>query len=142
MRTLVLLLTASFLCACETPKVSKEELDGVNFGPEPVRWKEEVMAYLKLRLRDPANATVDFKTRPKMMFQKQVGFEPQQHGWALCVAVRDKDRQGVLADKPYPMTVFIRNEQIVAVNNGPDSFGPLESTYARRQCKDLGAPFD
>ncbi|HYD55494.1 MAG TPA: hypothetical protein VEB41_01160 [Burkholderiales bacterium] len=77
------------------------------------------------------------------MFQKQVGLDPQQHGWAVCVWVRDKmrfdrDQWG----ETYPMTVFIRNEKIVAVNNGPDSFGPVGLAYARQQCKELGAPLE
>ena len=40
------------------------------------------------------------------------------------------------------MTVFLRNEKIVAVNNGPDDFGAIGATYARRQCSELGAPFE
>jgi hypothetical protein len=39
------------------------------------------------------------------------------------------------------MTVFLRDEKIVAVNNGPDDFGVIGATYARRQCTELGAPF-
>ena len=82
---------------------------------------------------------MEFRTEPKKMFQKQVGLDPQVHGWAVCVWVRDKNRQGVMGDM-YPMTVFIRNEKIVAVNNGPDNFGPSGPLYAREQCKELGSP--
>jgi hypothetical protein len=39
------------------------------------------------------------------------------------------------------MTFFIRDEKIVAVNNGPDDFGIVGSRYAREQCELLGAPF-
>ena len=55
--------------------------------------------------------------------------------------MRDKDRSGNWADT-YPMTVFIRNEKIVATNNGPDSFSPVGLAYARQQCKQLGAPLE
>jgi hypothetical protein len=133
-------LAALLIAGCETPKVSKEEMEAVNFGPRPMHWKDEITSYLKLRLRDPVAAVIDFKNEPKQMFQKQVGLDPQQHGWAVCVFVRDKNRQGVFGD-PYPMTVFIRNEKIVAVNNGPDDIGPVGPAYARRQCSELGAPF-
>jgi len=129
------------LAACETPKVTKEEMDSVNYGPAPAYWKDEIRSYLKLRLKDPANAIVEFPTEPKQMFQKQVGLDPQVHGWAVCVVVRDKKSNGAWADA-YPMTVFIRNEKIVAVNNPPDNFGPSGPLYARQQCKQLGAPFN
>jgi hypothetical protein len=132
-------VAAFALAACETPKVSQDEMDSVNYGPAPLHWKQEIQSYLKLRLRDPDKAVVDFKTEPKQMFQKQVGLDPQQHGWAVCVWVRDRNRLGNWGDT-YPMTVFIRNEKIVAVNNGPDSFGPVGPAYAQRQCRELGAP--
>jgi hypothetical protein len=135
-----LLVAGVFVSGCETPGVTKDEMDAVNYGPAPVRWKEEIRSWLNLRLRDPKDAIVDFRTEPKQMFQKQVGLDPQVHGWAVCVWVRDKNRQGVFDDM-YPMTVFLRNEKIVAVNNGPDNFGPSGPLYARQQCKQLGAPF-
>ena len=128
------------LAGCETPKVTQDEMASVNYGPAPLYWKDEVRSYLNLRLREPKEAVVDFRTEPKKMFQKQVALDPQVHGWAVCVWVRDKNRQGVFADM-YPMTVFLRNEKIVAVNNGPDNFGPSGPLYAREQCKELGAPF-
>jgi hypothetical protein len=129
------------LAGCETPQVTREERQSVNYGPPPVYWKEEITSYLRLRLRDPAAAIVEFRTEPKQMFQKQIGLDPQQHGWAVCVWVNDKNRSGAY-DGFYPMTVFIRNEKIVAVNNGPDNFGPVGPAYAREQCKQLGAPLD
>jgi len=137
----LLAAAALALAACETPKVTRDEIESVNYGPAPVHWKQEITSYLKLRLRDPSAAVVEFKSEPKQMFQKQVGLDPQQHGWAVCLFVRDKTRSGEWGDT-YPMTVFIRNEKIVAVNNGPDSFGPVGPAYARQQCKELGAPFD
>jgi hypothetical protein len=57
------------------------------------------------------------------------------------VWVNDKNREGHF-DGFYPMTFFIRDEKIVAVNNGPDDFGIIGATYAREQCKQLGAPFE
>lgn len=130
-----------FLAGCETPRVTKDEMESVNYGPRPVYWKEEITGYLKLRLKDPNGAMVEFPTEPKQMFQKQVGLDPQVHGWAVCVLVRDRKPGGAWEDA-FPMTVFIRNEKIVAVNNPPDNFGPLGPLYARRQCKELGAPFE
>jgi len=130
-----------FLAGCETPKVTKDEMESVNYGPRPVYWKEEIMSYLKLRLKDPAGAIVEFPTEPKQMFQKQVGLDRQVHGWAVCVWVRDRKPGGTAWDDTFPMTVFIRNEKIVAVNNPPDNFGPSGPLYARQQCKELGAPF-
>lgn len=136
-----LVLAGAFaLAACQTPKVTQEEIESVNYGPAPVHWKEEIRSYLNLRLRDPKNAMVDFRTEPKKFFQKQVALDPQVHGWAVCVWVRDKTREGTY-DKMYPMTVFLRNEKIVEVNNGPDNFGPSGPIYAKQQCKELGAPF-
>ena len=131
----------AFLAGCQTPKVTQDEMDSVNYGPKPAFWKEEITSYLKLRLKDPVNAIVDFRTEPKQMLQKQVGLDPQVHGWAVCVWVRDKTRSGAW-DDTFPMTVFIRNEKIVAVNNPPDGFGPSGRLYARQQCKELGAPFN
>jgi hypothetical protein len=112
----------------------------VDYGPRPVRWKEEIRSYLDLRLTDPRAAVVEYRTEPKQLFQRQIGLDPQQYGWAVCVWVNDKNRSGAY-DGFYPMTVFIRNEKIVAVNSGPDNFGPVGATYARRQCEELGAPF-
>jgi hypothetical protein len=138
MRLMTLLILAAFLAACETPKVTRDEMESVNYGPRPVYWKEEITSYLKLRLKDPSGAMVEFPTEPKQMFQKQIGLDAQVHGWAVCVLVRDRKPTGVWEDT-YPMTVFLRNEKIVAVNNPPDNFGPSGPLYARRQCKELGA---
>lgn len=142
MKKTILVLAAAtglVLGGCETPKVTQEEMESVNYGPEPVHWKDEIRGYLSLRLRDPKEAMVDFRTEPKKFFQKQVALDPQVHGWAVCVWVRDKKKDGSFDDL-YPMTVFIRNEKIVAVNNGPDNFGPSGPIYAKQQCKQLGAP--
>ena len=39
------------LASCQTAKVSQEEMDAVNYGPQPTHWKEEIQSYLKA-LRD------------------------------------------------------------------------------------------
>src|ERR1700694_3994202 len=141
MKILALVFLALFLAACETPKVSKDEMESVNYGPKPVYWKEEILGYLKLRLKEPQGAMLEFRSEPKQMLQKQVALDPQVHGWAVCVWIRDRNRSGVYQDM-FPMVAFIRNEKIVAVNNPPDNFGPSGPLYARQQCKELGAPFE
>jgi hypothetical protein len=139
---LLVLLTASLLlAACQSTKVTQDEMNAVNYGPKPEHWKEEIQSYLRLRLKDPTNAIVEFKNEPKEMFQKQIGLDPQVHGWAVCVWIRDRNKAGQWQDT-YPMVVFLRNEKIVYVNNSPDSYGPSGPLYAREQCKTLGAPFN
>jgi hypothetical protein len=140
MRTVALFAVCVAIAACTPPKVSQDEMDSVNYGPKPQLWKEEITSYLRLRLKDPTNAVIDFRTEPKQMFQKQVGLDPQVHGWAVCVWIRDKNRAGQWTDA-FPMVAFIRNEKVVHVNNPPDNFGPAGPLYARRQCQELGAPF-
>jgi hypothetical protein len=140
LKILSALAATAALAACQVPPVTKQEAGAVNYGPRPAHWQEEIRSYLNLRLTDPKTALVEFRTEPRQFFQRSVGPEPQQYGWAVCVWVNDKNRQGAY-DGFYPMTFFIRNEKIVAVNSGPDNFGPVGATYARRQCKELGAPF-
>jgi hypothetical protein len=134
----ILLLTA-VLTACAPAPVTKSETEGLNYGPKPVRWKEEITSYLSVRLTDPKAAIIDFRTEPAQMFQRAVAFRPMHFGWATCVWVNDKNTAGAFAGF-YPMTVFIRNEKIVQVNGGPDDFG-VGAQYARSQCESLGAPF-
>jgi hypothetical protein len=125
------------LSACETPRVSKDEASAVNYGPKPVHWQAVIRDYLSIRLTDPKAAIVEFRTEPKQLFQRQVVLDPAQHGWAVCVYVNDKNRQGAY-EGFRPMTFFIRNEKIVAANNDPDHEGPVYAEYARRQCATLG----
>ncbi|HZO03789.1 MAG TPA: hypothetical protein VFB93_21605 [Burkholderiales bacterium] len=127
------------LVACAPAPVTKAETEGLNYGPRPVRWKEEITSYLSVRLTDPKAAIVEFRTEPQQMFQRAVALRPMHYGWATCVWVNDKNRSGAYAGF-YPMTVFIRNEKIVQVNGGPDDFG-VGAQYARSQCESLGAPF-
>ena len=138
-RILLALLLATALLGCDTT-VRRDEMKSVEYGPKPERWREEIRSYLGIRLTDPKEAIVEFRTEPKVMFQKDSGLRARQYGWAVCVWVNDKNRSGNY-EGFYPMTVFLREEQIVAVNNGPDDFGVIGAQYARQQCAELGAPF-
>jgi|SRR5687767_3702934 hypothetical protein len=136
MRLAVLFLV--LLAACAEP-VTKEETAGLDYGPRPVRWQDEVRSYLGVRLTDPKAAIVEFRTELQQMYQRSVAFRPMQYGWAGCVWVNDKNRAGAYAGF-YPMVFFFRHEKIVHVNGGPDDFG-VGAQYARSQCEQLGAPF-
>jgi len=141
MRLAVLLTipVAALLAACAPAPVTKAETEGLDYGPRPVRWKEEITSYLTVRLTDPKSAIIEFRTEPAQMYQRAVAFRPMHFGWAVCVWVNDKNRSGAFSGF-YPMTVFIRHEKIVQVNSGPDDFG-VGAQYARSQCEQLGAPF-
>lgn len=130
----------ALLAGCQTGPVTKSEMDLFDYGPRPARWKETIQAYLKDKLTDANRAVVEFKTEPKILFQRSTGVRTTQYGWAVCVWVNDVDWSGK-HEGFYPMTFFIRDEKIVAVNNGPEDFGAIGATYARRQCEQLGAPF-
>ncbi len=136
---LIISVTALALAACDTT-VRREETASVDYGPKPTRWKEEIRSYLDLRLTDPKTAVVEFRTEPKQLYQRDTVARARQYGWATCVWVNDKNRDGAY-DGFYPMTFFIRDEKVVAVNNGPDDFGVIGARYAREQCELLGAPF-
>jgi hypothetical protein len=133
------LLLGLALAACDTT-VRKDEMAAVEYGPKPERWREEIRSYLGIRLTDPKAAIVEYRTEPKIMYQKDSGLRARQYGWAVCVWVNDKNAAGAY-DGFYPMTFFLRNDKIVAVNNGPDDFGVIGAKYAREQCAELGAPF-
>ena len=139
MRKLLLVLCLSSLAACDTT-VSKKEMSSVDYGPAPTRWKEEVRSYLAIRLTDPKEAIVEYRTEPKQIFQRKTPVRSQQYGWGVCVWVNDKNKQGAY-DGFYPMSFILRDEKIVAVNNGPDDFGAIGARYAREQCAQMGAPF-
>jgi hypothetical protein len=132
------LLFALLLAACAKP-VTKEEVAGLDYGPKPTRYQEEVKSYLAVRLTDPKNAIIEFRSEPAQMYQRKVAFRDMHYGWAVCVWVNDKNSSGNFAGF-YPMTFFFRNEKIVQVNSGPDDFG-VGAQYARSQCEQLGAPF-
>ena len=141
MRVAVMFLAPLFallLAACAAP-VTKDEVAGLDYGPKPTRWQEEVKSYLAVRLTDPKNAVIEFRTEPAQMYQRKVGLRDMHYGWAVCVWVNDKNTSGNFAGF-YPMTFFFRHEKIVKVNSGPDDFG-IGAQYARSQCEQLGAPF-
>ena len=133
------ILTTVLLAACAPAPVTKEETEGLNYGPRPVRYQDEIRSYLSVRLKDPKAAIVEFRSEPQQMYQRAVAFRPMQFGWATCVWVNDKNAAGAFQGF-YPMVVFVRNEKIVHVNGGPDDFG-IGAQYARSQCEQLGAPF-
>ena len=137
----IVLSTALALAAgaCTHDPVTKEETAGLDYGPKPTRWQEEVRSYLKLRLTDPKDAIIEFRTEPQQMYQRRVALRDMHYGWATCVWVNDKNSSGAYSGF-YPMVVFFRHEKIVQVNGGPDDFG-IGAQYARSQCETLGAPF-
>ena len=139
MRTLILALSLLALAACHTT-VSKKEMDSVEYGPAPTRFKEEILGYLRIRLVDPKDAIVEIRTEPKQIYQRKTPVRDQQYGWGVCVWVNDKNKKGAF-DGFFPMTFILRDEKIVAVNNGPDDYGAIGARYAREQCAQLGAPF-
>jgi hypothetical protein len=139
MRKLILALSLLWLAGCNTT-VSKDEMGSVNYGPAPTRYKEEIRSYLAIRLTDPKEAVVEYRNEPKQLYQRKTPVRDLQYGWGVCVWVNDKNKQGAF-DGFYPVSFILRDEKIVAVNNGPDDFGAIGARYAREQCAQLGAPF-
>lgn len=127
------------VAACAPAPVTRDEVVGLDYGPRPVRYQDEIRSYLKLRLTDPKDGIIEFRSEPAQMYQRKVAMRDMHYGWAVCVWVNDKNRAGAYSGY-YPMTFFIRNEKIVQVNGGPDDFG-IGAQYARSQCEQLGAPF-
>jgi hypothetical protein len=138
-RFLLFVLVASALAGCDTT-VKKSELESVDYGPRPQYWQAEIRDYLKIRLTDPAAAIVEFRAGPTQLYQRETPLRKKEWGWAVCVWVNDKNKQGAF-DGFYPMSVFIRNEKIEHVNGGPDDDNLLGNRYAREHCEQLGAPF-
>jgi hypothetical protein len=132
-KTIFALLLAALL-GCDTT-VKKEETAGLDYGPKPTRWREEIKSYLDLRLTNPKESVVEFRSEPKQFYQRDTLVRERQYGWATCVWVNEM-KDGKLSGF-YPMTVFMREEKIVAVNNGPDDPGIVASRYAREQCAQL-----
>jgi hypothetical protein len=138
-KVLFFVLLAAALGGCDTT-VKKSEVESVDYGPRPQHFQAAVRDYLKIRLTDPAGAIVEFRAGPQQLFQRETPLRKTQWGWALCVWVNDKNRQGAF-EGFYPMTVMIRNEKIEHVNGGPDDDNLVGNRYAREQCEQLGAPF-
>ena len=135
MKRLLLILIVLVLPACDTT-VKKEEMAGIDYGPKPARWREEIKSYLDLRLPNPKEAAVEYRSEPKQLYQRDTVLRERQYGWATCVWVNEK-KDGKFAG-PYPMTFFFRDDRIVAVNGGPDEGSFVASRYAREQCAQLG----
>ena len=139
MKRFLPLVFALALAACDTT-VTKAEMDTAEYGPQPLRYQDEIKGYLGLRLIDPKAAIVEFRAGPKKIYNRGTPVRGEQYGWGVCVWVNDKNKAGAY-DGFYPMTFVLRDEKIVAVNNGPDDFGAIGARYAREQCAQLGAPF-
>ena len=135
MKRCLIVLSLALLAACDTT-VKKEETAGLDYGPKPTRWREEIKSYLDLRLTNAKESVVEFRSEPKQLYQRDTLLRERQYGWATCVWVNEM-KDGKLSGF-YPMTVFIREEKIVAVNNGPDDFSLIGSRLAREQCAQLG----
>ena len=132
-------VAAFALLGCDTaPK--KEEVQSVDYGPRPQHWQAAIKDYLKIRLRDPAAAIVEFRAGPQQLYQREIPLRARQWGWAVCVSVNDKNKAGAF-EGFYPMSVLIRNETIAHVNGGPDDDNLVGNRYAREHCEQLGAPF-
>jgi hypothetical protein len=138
-KPLVIAAGIAALAACDT-SVKKSELESVNYGPRPQHFQAAIRDYLKIRLRDPAAAIVEFRAGPQQLFQRETPLRRQQFGWAVCVWVNDKNRQGAF-DGFYPMSVLLRDEKIEHVNGGPDDDNLVGNRYAREHCEQLGAAF-
>ena len=124
------------LAGCSTP-VTKAEMATADYGPQPVRYQEEIKSYLSIRLTDPKEAIVEFRAGPTILYQRGTMLRGEQYGWGVCVFVNDKDKSGAYQGF-YPMTFLLRDEKIVAVNGGPDDGGIIGPNYARKQCEQLG----
>ena len=124
----LLVLMLALLAGCDTT-VTKEETAGLDYGPKPSRWREEIKSYLDLRLSNPKESVVEFRSEPKQLYQRDTLVRERQYGWATCVWVNEM-KDGKLSGF-YPMTVFMREEKIVAVNGGPDENSFVASRYAR-----------
>jgi len=129
---------AALTGGCKNPP-TQAEMAAYDYGPRPDDYQKLIRDYLWPKLLDPNGAIVEFKAGPKLLFQQETSLRPLQYGWGVCVWINDKNTRGAY-DGPYPMSFFIRNEKIVAVNGGSDDniFG---WRYARDHCNELGAPF-
>jgi hypothetical protein len=137
MRNAVIAAFLLALAGCDTT-VRREEMAAVDFGPKPTRWREEIKSYLDIRLANPKEALVEYRSgEPKQLFQRDTVLRDRQYGWATCVWVNDRNREGKF-EGFYPITFFFRGEKIVAVNNGPDDLSVIGSRLAREQCAQLG----
>src|SRR4030095_14304832 len=119
------------LLAGRDAAVKREAPAGLNYGPKPTRWREEIKSYLDVRLPNPKDAVVDYRSEPKQLYQRDTVLRDSQYGWATCVWVNEK-KDGKLAG-PYPMTFFFRDDKIVAVNGGGGGEKIVASRPARAE---------
>ena len=131
---------AAILAAgCQNPPPTQEEMGKYDYGPQPEDYQKLIRDYLQPKLTDPANAIVEFKAGPKLLYQEDNVLRPRQYGWGVCVFINDKSKSGAY-EGPYPMVFFIRDGKIVAVNGGSDD-NLIGWRYARTGCNELGSPF-
>lgn len=141
LRTLAMagaLLAALLAAGCKAPP-SRDEITAVDYGPRPDNYQEIVRNYLRNRLRDPIAAVIEFKSGPEPMYQQDTLLRPLQYGWAACVWVNDKNREGAY-DGYFPMVFYFREGKLVAVNGGPGD-NIVGVRYAYKGCEELGTPF-
>jgi hypothetical protein len=137
-RLLIPIFAAVLIAGCKVPP-SQKEMAAVDYGPRPDNYEQIVRDYLKTRLVDPAAAIVEFRAGPKELYQQDSALRARTWGWAVCVSVNDKNKEGKY-DGYYPVVLFIRDGRVVTANGAPDdSF--LGGRYARAGCNELGAPF-
>ena len=92
-RILLAIALVTAVLGCDTT-VRRSEMNTVDYGPKPERWREEIRSYLGIRLNDPKNAIVEFRTEPKIMYQKESALRARQFGRAGGLT------RGVLAGYP------------------------------------------
>ena len=55
------------LAGCDTT-VRREEMASVDYGPKPSRWREQIKSYLDIRLTNPREALVEYRSgEPKQL---------------------------------------------------------------------------
>jgi hypothetical protein len=131
-------LAAWLAAGCKAPP-TQAETSAVDYGPRPDNYEDIIREYLNIRLRDPVSAKVEFKAGPFQMYQQDTLLRPLRYGWAACVWVNDKNREGQY-DGYFPMVFYIRNSKLVAVNGGPGD-NIVGVRYAYKGCQELGTPF-
>src|ERR1051325_3575476 len=89
MKKCMLVLALLALAGCDTT-VKKEETAGLNYGPKPTRWREEIKTYLDLRHPTAKEAVVEYRSNQKRLYQRDTVLRDSQSGWATSVWVTEK----------------------------------------------------
>jgi hypothetical protein len=118
---------------------TKQEVDSVDYGPYPENYERLVRDHLKARLTDPAAAIIEFRTEPKRLYQQGSALRPLQYGWAVCLFVNDKNKDGDY-EGFHPIVYLIHSGKVIAVNGGAQD-NIIGWQFARDGCKKLGVPF-